>query len=281
MMTHALIIDPQEDFCNPNTGTLYVPGADADMARLAAMLTRVSIAAKIDALHVTLDSHHTLHIAHPIWWRDAEYNRPSPMEAWWKEDEEFLPKPFTVITAEAVKAGDWQTADPAAAERSLAYVEALERHGRYPLCIWPYHCLIGTPGHAVAPVLADALAEWEKARMAPVDYIYKGANVWTENYSAIQADVPDPDDPATQPNRPLLAALDAADRVVIAGEAGSHCVASTVRDIAAHLGDGFLRKSVLLTDATAPVGGFENLQADFLCDMTARGLQTATTADWE
>ena len=264
MKTHALIIDPQEDFCNPDTGTLYVPGADADMTRLAAMLTRVG--AKIDAVHVTLDSHHTLHIAHPIWWRGRAGNHPAP---------------FTIITAAEVRDGRWQTADPAAAARSLAYVEALERHGRYPLCIWPYHCLIGTPGHAVVPVLASALADWEARHMTPVDYIGKGANIWTENYSAIQADVPDPDDPATQPNQPLLAALDAADRVVIAGEAGSHCVASTVRDIAAHLGDGFLQKSVLLTDATAPVVGFERLQQDFLRDITARGLRMATTADWE
>ena len=264
MNTQALLIDPQEDFCNPITGTLYVPGADADMVRLAGLLRRVG--GQIDALHITLDSHHALHIAHPIWWR-GEDGEP--------------PEPFTIITAGDVHAGRWQTADSSAAARSLAYVEALEAHGRYPLCIWPYHCLIGTPGHAVVPVLADALADWERERLRPVDYVWKGANVWTENYSAIQADVPDPHDPATQPNQTLLAALDAADRVVIAGEAGSHCVASTVRDLATLLGDGFLAKSVLLTDATAPVTGFEGLQTTFLEEMTARGLRTATTVDWE
>ena len=264
MKTHGLIIDPQEDFCNPATGTLYVPGADADMARLAAMLARVG--GQIDAIHVTLDSHHTLHIAHPIWWRDAEGGHPAP---------------FTIVTSADVHHGRWQTTDSTATERSVVYVEALEKHGRYPLCIWPYHCLIGTPGHAVVPVLAEALADWEAQHMTPVDYVYKGANVWTENYSAIQADVPDPDDLATQPNQPLLDALADADRVFIAGEAGSHCVASTVRDIAAHLGDAFLRKSVLLTDAIAPVGGFEELQATFLRDVMQRGLQTATTVDWE
>ena len=31
-----------------------------------------------------------------------------------------------------------------------------------------------------------------------------GANPWTEHYSAVQADVPDPQDPATQLNRALV-----------------------------------------------------------------------------
>ena len=35
-----LIIDPQNDFCDPN-GALFVPGADEDMKRLASMVMRL------------------------------------------------------------------------------------------------------------------------------------------------------------------------------------------------------------------------------------------------
>lgn len=90
--------------------------------------------------------------------------------------------------------------------------------------------------------------------------------------------MPDPDDPGTRLNTTLIEKLRGADAVFIAGEAGSHCVANTVRDIADALGnDSLLAKMTLLTDAVSPVGGFESLQSDFLHDLTARGLRTATT----
>ena len=118
-----------------------------------------------------------------------------------------------------------------------------------------------------------ALQEWEQ-RFAIVNYVCKGSNIFTEHYSAIQAEAPDPDDPTTQPNLPLIEALRQADKVLIAGEAGSHCVANTVRDLAAYLGDHLaLSRMTLLTDAISPVPGFENYQEDFLRDL-APGLRS-------
>jgi len=264
MTIQGLIIDPQEDFCNPDTGTLYVPGARDDMMRLASMLRRVG--PNLDGVHVTLDTHHVVDIAHPIWWTDSAGRHPEP---------------FTILTMADLDAGRWTTTRPAAQRRSVDYVSALERNARYPLCIWPYHCLIGTPGHAVAPDLRAALQEWEKARLRPVDFVHKGSNIWTEHYSAIQADVPDPADPSTQTNRALVASLAEADLIFVAGEASSHCVANTVRDLAAAFGDDRqLAKVVLLTDATAPVPGFEAYAEAFLAEMLPRGLRTATTQDF-
>ena len=87
--------------------------------------------------------------------------------------------------------------------RALEHVTSLERGGRYTLCIWPYHSLIGSEGHAVKPALFDALRTWE-AQFRIVDYISKGSNVFTEHYSAIRAEVPDPEDPGTQVNQALI-----------------------------------------------------------------------------
>ena len=263
MRLHGLIIDPQEDFCNPN-GSLFVPGAETDMARLAAMVRRLGN--RITNLHVTLDSHHTLDIAHPIWWQDADGNHPVP---------------FTIITSGDVAAGRWQAADPAARDRSEQYVQHLAANGRYPLCIWPYHCLIGSAGHAVVPELFGALREWEASALTPVNFVTKGSNIWTEHYSALRADVPDPADPTTLLNEPLINSLRDSDLIFIAGEAGSHCVANTVRDIVEAFGDQtLLQKLVLLTDATSPVTGFDSLQDAYLSDMAALGLKTATTEDF-
>ena len=262
MQTALLIIDPQFDFCD-RAGALPVAGADADMARLSQMVMR--LCDHLSEIHVTLDSHHWVHIAHPIFWIDGAGRHPEP---------------FTIISAEDVQEGRWTAAAPAARERARAYVSALARHGRYPLCIWPPHCLIGSRGHAVQPVLFEALVNWEK-QYRVVDYVEKGSNVYTEHYSAIKADVPDPGDPSTQLNTRLVSALAAADVVAVAGEAGSHCVANTVRDLADSFGDDRLvSKIVLLQDAVSPVGGFGDYQNSFVAELAARGMTLSSTTQF-
>jgi nicotinamidase/pyrazinamidase len=262
MQVELLIIDPQVDFCDPH-GALSVPGADADITRLARMVRRLS--PKLDDIHVTLDSHHFVDIAHPIFWKDSAGNHPEP---------------FTILSAPDVEVGRWTTTQPSMYRRALTYVQTLAKNGRYPLCIWPPHCLIGSPGHAVMPDLFAALLEWEQ-RFAVVDYVTKGSNIWTEHYSAVQADVPDPSDPSTQINTGLIQTLLKADLIAVAGEASSHCVYNTVRDIADNFGDDrFVSKIVLLTDATSPVPGFEAFQDDFRREMTGRGMKLSTTTDF-
>ncbi|MFN7927328.1 MAG: isochorismatase family protein [Blastocatellia bacterium] len=258
-----LIIDPQIDFCDPCVGALYVPQAEQDMQRLAALIRRLK--ERIAAIHVTLDSHHFIHIAHPIFWHNAQGEHPPP---------------FTQITLADVENGKWTTSQPGLLPRAFAYVQQLAQNGRYELTIWPPHCLLGSSGHAVDPTLFAALQEWEE-QYACVDFISKGSNLLTEHYSAVQADVPDANDPTTQINTRLIQALEAADLVVIAGEARTHCVANTVRDIADHFRDAAsVQKLVLLTDASSDIPGFEPHAQRFLEEMTARGMQLSTTTEF-
>jgi len=259
---HLLIIDPQNDFCDAREGTLFVPGADADMRRLAAMVDRLR--GGIADIHVTLDSHHPVDIAHPIFWRNGAGEHPAP---------------FTQITASDVADGVWTTTLPGARQRAHAYLRELEAKGRYPHLVWPVHCLIGSAGHNVVPELFGALRRWEEARFGVVDYVTKGSNLWTEHFSAVQAEVPDPADPSTQVNAPLIRTLEEADVILLAGEAGSHCLANTVRDIVTQFSDpAYVAKMVLLTDATSPVTGFEVYQRSFVDDMTSLGMKLSTTA---
>lgn len=258
-----LIIDPQNDFCDPN-GSLFVNGANEDMKRLARMVERLS--PKLGDIHVTLDSHRILDISHPTWWKDSSGSAPAP---------------FTVITAADLRAGKWTTAIPGAFTRSLEYLDELEKRARYPHVIWPEHCLIGDGGHDVFPELSGAVHEWERTRKMMTGFVTKGSNPWTEHFSAVQAEVPDPEDPSTQLNGELIATLKDADVILLAGEARSHCLANTVRDIVAAFNDPELvRKLVLLTDASSDVTGFENLGDAFLADMVKAGMKTATTTDF-
>jgi nicotinamidase-related amidase len=253
------IIDPQHDFCNPN-GTLYVPGAEQDMQRLSTMVTKNI--GQIDDIHLTLDSHNRLHIAHPIWWVDGQGNHPDP---------------FTIIAAEDVRKGKWRAYNPGFQKRSQAYVESLETNGRYALIIWPYHCLIGTLGQTVDPTLNTALSTWEE-QFALVNKVPKGSNMFTEHYSAVRADVEDPEDETTGLNAKLIKALqEGSNEILIAGEALSHCVANTIRDVANEFDPSEVKKFVLLEDACSNVTGFEQMGVDFVDEMVGLGMRVSTT----
>jgi len=265
MNAQLLIIDPQNDFVEP-TGALAVAGAIGDMDRLTTLIDRAG--EKFDEIHVTLDSHHTLDVAHPLYWRDAAGKHPAP---------------FTLISAQDVMAGVWTTTVPGFFRRTLDYLKTLEASGRYRHIIWPEHCLIGTPGHNVYEPLMNALCRWELSQIGVVDYVTKGSNIFTEHFSVIRAEVPDPADPSTQVNTVLMNCLEKCDLLIVAGEAGSHCVANTLFDIKNQFNDpASIRKIVLLTDAISPVTGamdFTFLQEKMIREMTAAGMQLSTTAE--
>lgn len=258
---HLLVIDPQYDFCDPQ-GALSVPGADQDMQRVAAMINRLRD--RLEDIHCTLDMHHKVDVAHPIFWKDSAGKSPDP---------------FTIISSDDVVNGVWTPREVGLTRRMIEYVRTLEQGGRYPLCIWPEHCLIGHRGSNIMPDLMEAFLNWEN-QVALVDFVAKGSNIYTEHYSAVQSEVPDPTDPGTQINVSLIQTLMEADLIAIAGEAGSHCLANTVRDIANNFDDDSIQKLVLLLDATSPVPGFEQLQKDFILEMTNRGMQTSTTEEF-
>jgi nicotinamidase-related amidase len=261
--THLVIIDPQFDFCDP-TGALFVPGADEDIKRLSAFIN--ANIKKISDIHVTLDSHHDIDVAHPVFWRDSSGKNPDP---------------FTLITYDDVKAGTWHTAKPGLQKRMLAYVKSLQDNGRYPLCIWPPHCLIGSKGYQVVEELYAAMQAWSRERFKTIDFVTKGSNLFTEHYSAVQADVPDPQDPTTQINTGFIQTLMDADEVLVAGEASSHCLANTVRDVANNFGDdSYVKKLTLFEDGTSAVPGFEDLTDDFVKEMTGRGMKITKTTEW-
>jgi len=266
-----LIIDPQIDFTSngsdPNIpkGTLYVPGSEGDMERLATMIKRLR--SKIDDIHVTLDSHHRLHIAHPMFWVNSQGKHPEPL--------------VTVITTSDIKNGYWRTFNPAHQDRAYNYVKALEDEGRYILTIWPYHCIITTMGHAVHPILEQALAQWELEEWAMVDTVTKGSNFWTEHYSIVQAAVPDPADKTTRLNEPLIETIGKGDIILVAGEALNFCDKYSIEDIITNFSKEAVKKMVFLKDACSPVPvpGYEKVVADFKDYMIDKGVTFSTTTE--
>ena len=128
----------------------------------------------------------------------------------------------------------------------------------YPLAIWPYHAMLGGIGHAVVSAVDEACFFHAIARRMQIHYEIKGRNPLTENYSVLRPEVVnDPDGkPIDQENMTFLEMLLGYDRVIIAGQAKSHCVAWTVSDLLTEIQrmDTELAKKIyLVDDLTSPV----------------------------
>jgi nicotinamidase-related amidase len=111
--TELVIIDPQNDFHDQANAALPVSGAMQDAQRLSQLIKRN--ANRLDDIHVTLDTHQLVDIAHPIFWVDSKGKHPAP---------------FTVLTRESVENGHWRSYNPQYQKRATEYVRALEKSGR-------------------------------------------------------------------------------------------------------------------------------------------------------
>lgn len=273
-------IDTQYDFCDVpdqfkarnvdfETGkevlinpALPVTGAWEDSIRLAQFIKKAGHL--INRITITLDTHQQYDIAHPLFWKDPTGAHPNP---------------FTLITSQEIKDGVWIPMDKNMKDYAIEYTEALEKGGFYQLFIWPPHCLVGTVGHNVISPIMEQLKEWENKYISRVNYVTKGHNPYTEHYGGFQAEYPLHNDPTTQMNTKLIERFEKADIILLTGQALSHCVASTVRQLANNFGEQNIHKLVLLVDTTSSVTGFEKNGTDFIAEMNARGMKVMKTTD--
>jgi nicotinamidase-related amidase len=233
----AFGIDVQVGFCVPGA-SLYVPGAVEDTARALQWL--YSNLDRVTGLHFSMDTHRVFQIFHPAWWTDAAGKHPAP---------------FTPIPFEAVRRGQWL---PIAHPREcLEYVKKLEASGKYVLTIWPYHTLLGGLSHALVPSVMEAAIFHSVARRHQTHFETKGTHAMTENYSVLSPEVLElGDQPVGAFNAPFFKMLMEYDRIYVFGQAKSHCVLSTLKDIEAHVkkhDPGLADKIYILEDAMSPV----------------------------
>jgi nicotinamidase-related amidase len=151
------------------------------------------------------------------------------------------------------------------------YCAELERAGKYRLYLWPPHCLLGSDGHALVGILQEARLFHSFVRGVQSWVEVKGGHALTENYSVLRPEVLMRHDgqPLAQRNTTFLKTLLTSDAVIIAGQAASHCVKSSIDDLLDEIvaKDAALAKKVyILEDCMSAVtvpdgkGGFA---ADF------------------
>jgi nicotinamidase-related amidase len=262
-----LVIDPQFDFVDKN-GALSVPGAKEDMQRLAFFIENNFT--KFNNIRVSLDQHHLVHIANPIYWMDSNGD-PPPF--------------YTQITHKDALSGKWTTRNPVLQQDAVVYLEALEKTGKYTHTIWPPHCLIGSVGASIEDTLFNALLRWE-SQFEMVDMVSKGSNPHVEHFSIVKAEVEYPGDNGTKINTDFIADLSEADVVLVAGEALLHCVRSSFFDIVNGFKDpNTVKKLVFLKDCSSPVPlpnpGYQKMADDFYKEMEAKGVVVTTTDKYQ
>ncbi|MDJ1173834.1 hypothetical protein [Roseofilum capinflatum] len=252
-----LAIDVQNTFCLPGF-ELFVGGASGrgaveDNQRLCEFIYRNL--GTLTAIAPTLDTHTAMQIFHPLFWINEAGEHPTPA--------------VTNITLEAVQEGLWR-ANPAVAQSimggdrealqayALHYVQTLSDEGKYPLTVWPYHSMLGGIGHALVSSVEEAIFFHNLARYSQTLFDVKGSHPLTENYSALRAEVLTGanGEKIASKNESFLNTLLSFDRLIIAGQAKSHCVAWTVSDLLTEILDRdpqWAQRVYLLEDCTSPV----------------------------
>jgi nicotinamidase/pyrazinamidase len=276
LKVQGFIIDPQDDFMDD--GALPVPGAKADMDRLAKMITRLEDV--WNALNVTLDQHQRLHIAHKYFWQNQKGKMPDDYQMIFPDDvsaEIWLPK---YPNARPKAAGGKKTLQ----EYALEYTTALKTNSNKTLMIWPVHCLIAHPGSNIYAPLAAALDQWADNNFATINYVAKGSHPLTEHFGGLKAEVPLASDSSTGLRVDVLESLSDADIIFLAGEALSHCVMATVNQIVDNIDPKLVSKFHIIRDCTSPVpqppgGGpdFPALAEEWLVEMEKKGMHITTS----
>ncbi|HEY3282422.1 MAG TPA: isochorismatase [Armatimonadota bacterium] len=233
--TCLLVVDAQNTFCLPGfelfVGGRSGHGAVDDMERLCRML--YGNLGRVTQVVATLDTHQAYQVFHSALYVGPDGRPPKPMtqilvddvrRGWWRVDPQ-------------VSLGPGQPSPSELQAHLEHYVEELAKRGRYHLTVWPYHAMLGGVGHALIPAVEAALFFHGQVRRCQPRLEMKGRNPLTESYSVLGPEVLTSKSPTGEVsvigshNETLIGYLLSFDRLLVAGEAASHCVAWTLEDL--------------------------------------------------
>lgn len=205
-----ILIDEQNDFISPQ-GALPVNGAVEDTKKLIEHI--YNNMNEYTELFLTLDTHDTYSIFHPTAWG---IGKGGITEA----------PPYTEVTMDKINKGELTPL--LSPGKQIDYVKSLEEQSKKKLVIWPYHCIVGTVGHAIENQLMQIITFFELTRNSNVHKILKGSSKFTEHYGAIKAEV---DPTGTSICDWWLKKFDRFDSIDITGQAKDYCLYETVKQL--------------------------------------------------
>jgi len=213
----------------------------------------------ITRIFPTMDTHTQFQIFHPLFWVNDAGRHPDP---------------YTVITHDDIVRGAWKVNPRAtyplggnylALQRHVEhYTRELEKSSTNALCVWPPHAMLGGIGHALAPIVHEAVEFHNACRASQTGFEIKGGHPLTENYSVLAPEVLTTTGGVPLPNagrnykflEKLIDSTTGFDVIGITGQALSHCVAWTIDDLLRDIlskDPAAARKVHIIRDCSSPV----------------------------
>lgn len=232
-------IDVQQDFMD--NGALGVPGAIEDVERFTKFI--YNNMDSISRISVSIDTHIPHQIFHPCWWIDENGNHPKVM---------------TQITEADVSSNKYKPI--IYPNHTINYLKNIEKQSKKKLIIWPYHCLIGSQGCALENQFSNMLNFFEVAKKSVIETIVKGTDPLSEMYGIIKPEY----DQKNYVNVKFLNNIEKFDKIFIGGQAKSHCVMESIRQILENYKDrpDVTSKIYVLEDCMSVIPGFEKITED-------------------
>jgi len=273
-------IDWQNDFVLPDIsavaagepyGSLSVPGAKEDIMRWTRFI--YENLGKITRIMLSLDTHYPNQIFHRAMWHDQN---GLPMT------------PYTLITPADLTSGRFRFVggEP---NRAMDCVSSLEQVGKGGVFIWPEHCIIGTPGWNLETQLMQMVTFHSAARNVNPIPVLKGTDRYSEMFGFLEPEY-NPDGIFTKAVLDAIAIYDPItgeiqglkwDKIVVAGEAASHCVPKSTWQLLKRLRwhPEVAQHIYLLKDCTSPVAGYEQQTEDTFAELKRRGVNVLTSTE--
>jgi nicotinamidase-related amidase len=273
-------IDFQNDFVLPDKSqvadgapyaTLSVPGSKGDIERFTRFI--YNNCDKITRILLSVDTHYPFQIFHSAMWRDEN---DAPVA------------PYTLITTKDLASGKYKFVggNP---KKAADCVKALEAAGKGGVFIWPNHCIINSFGWKIETELNQMVTFHSTARNITPIIAFKGTDTYSEMYGILEPEY-NPHNIVTKQILDALASFDPSsgdlqdmkwDKVIIGGEAGSHCLLESTKQILKRFAGHpeIIQRVYILEDCTSPVAGFEQQMKDAFDEFKRQGANIVKSTD--
>jgi nicotinamidase-related amidase len=278
-ISNALMLtDLQHDF--RSLGRLPVTGTDNVVLRVVTRLLNGIIADYYTRIIYSQDGHVPFHISYGSTWQMMRDSAPLDLRVHKAAVLNLVDRQRAIFQATAF-APDGTPVDLGEirslieATDTVQYWDHLQTTGQGPIWVFANHCKLGTDGTNLHPLIAEALAFAEGARIMSPMPVNKGHIRGTDWFGPLEPCRPDPGHPQGSFQKPIF------DQLVgvrgwseFAGVAEDFCDFNMKKQVLKHLTDSdVFQRIAFLTDGTAPIVPNTQAVLDQNADARSKGVK--------